>query len=351
MDLAAISRSLGDLWGRIDAFAIASPEFGRAGLALAALAAVVAIILAINGLAGLFAGMRRSAIASRIRKTTDHGARILVIRGRAGRRRRMSRFLRTTMETHLRDYMFGGPFRVLPYPGPVETEAQAAILLKKTEADLVVWTEKQRRTRGVVRILSRPASPLEKRRPALTLAMPREKTAWTESLARALAYGAAKQFRPALGRPQDFRSERLQPVVEKLIAILDDKPQADPALISEMVDDVSAGALQLAFAGDQTWLDRACDIARSTLSGVNRSDAPDRWISAKITLGRALRLRAEKRFDPVMLRESIQHLSEALDALRAEPRFKLAESAAQAIGEAQKLVGARRKFSISGGGL
>ena len=42
---------------------------------------------------------------------------------------------------------------------------------------------------------------------------------------------------------------------------------------------------------------------------------------------------------------------EALEALRSEPRLKLAESAAQAIGEAQKLLGTRRKFSISGGGI
>ena len=51
------------------------------------------------------------------------------------------------------------------------------------------------------------------------------------------------------------------------------------------------------------------------------------------------------------LREGIAHLTEALEALRSEPRLKLAESAAQAIGEAQKLLGTRRKFSISGGGL
>ena len=93
-----------------------------------------------------------------------------------------------------------------------------------------------------------------------------------------------------------------------------------------MVDDASAGALQLAFAGDDSWIDRSVDIARSTLSEINRSAAPDRWIAANITLGRALRLKAEKRFDPVMLREGIAHLTEALEALRSEPRLKLAES-------------------------
>ena len=79
--------------------------------------------------------------------------------------------------------------------------------------------------------------------------MPKDKAEWSEALNRAMAYAAAKQFRPALGRPQDFRPERLQPVVESLISILDQKPKADQALLAEMVDDASAGALQLAFAG------------------------------------------------------------------------------------------------------
>jgi len=174
---------------------------------------------------------------------------------------------------------------------------------------------------------------------------------WGDPLSRATAYAAAKQFRPALGRPQDFRAERLQPVVETLLNILGYQPKADPRLIAEMVDDAAAGALQLAAAGDTSWLDRAVDIANTTLGEIDRSASPDRWIAAKITLGRALRLRAESRYDPVLLRESIAHLNEALEALRSEHRFKMAESAAQAIGDAQRSLGARRKFSITNGGI
>ncbi len=166
-----------------------------------------------------------------------------------------------------------------------------------------------------------------------------------------MAYAAAKMFRPALGRPQDFRAERLQPVVESLNEILALKPKADPKLIAEMVDDASAGALQMAFAGHDDWIDRSVDVARSSLAEINRSAAPDRWIAANITLGRALRLKAEKRFDPVMLREGMSYLTEALEALRPNQGSSSRKSAAQAIGEAQKLLGTRRKFSISGGGL
>jgi hypothetical protein len=255
------------------------------------------------------------------------------------------------IEAYLKDYMFGGPFRITRYPGGIDNEDQAARLLARTDADLLVWAESPRGTKGVARILSRPSNTFEQQRPAMTLAMPKENTAWTDALARAMAYGAAKQFRPALGRPQDFRPERLQPVVESLLSILGQRPKADPKLVAELVDDASAGALQLALAGDDAWVDRSVDIARATLAEINRSASPDRWIAANITLGRALRLKAEKKFDPVMLREGITYLTEALEALRSEPRFKLAESAAHAIGEAQKLLGTRRKFSITGGGL
>jgi hypothetical protein len=299
----------------------------------------------------LLFSVRRTALASAVKRDNEVGARILVVSGGGGRRAAIASYLRKAIETHLKDYMFGGPFRVVAYPGGLEGDERAHQLMKRTDADLILWAEDPRGQKGVARILARPSNTFEPARQPVTFAMPKERAQWDEPLSRAMAYAAAKQFRPALGRPQDFRAERLQPVVESLTSILDQKPKADPALLAEMVDDASAGALQLAFSGNDAWIDRSVDIARSTLSEINRSVAPDRWIAANITLGRALRLKAEKRFDPVMLREGIAHLTEALEALRAEPRLKLAESAAQAIGEAQKLLGTRRKFSISGGGI
>ena len=351
MDFSTLLNQSETAWRRAEAAILASPELAGVGLALGlgAVAAVLALIFA--SLVRLVMAIRREMLAAAIKRTNDVGARVLVVRGVLGRQRAVSAFLRKAIDSHLKDYMFGGPFRVIHYPGGLEGDENAEKLLKRTEADLILWAEAPRGHRAQARILSRPTNPFETQRPPLTLAMPKERSAWNTPLLRATAYAAAKQFRPALGRPQDFRAERLQPVVESLLAILNQKPKADPKLLAELVDDASSGALQLAFAGDDAWIDRSVDIARGTLGDINRSAAPDRWIAANITLGRALRLKAEKQFDPVMLREGILHLTEALEALRSEPRFKLAESAAQAIGEAQKLLGTRRKFSISGGGL
>jgi hypothetical protein len=351
MDVSLIVGQAKALWAQATAFVVSHSDIAVLAGLVAIVVVAVAAAMALGAVIRVLGAAHRAARASGVRRTTDVGARMLVVRGGAGRRSAIGRFVRSTADDHLAQFMFGGPFRVINFPGALDNELDAEALLRRTEADLVIWAERPRGTRGVVRIASRPASPFEKLRPVQTLVMPPKKSQWTEALARATAYAAAKQFRPALGRPQDFRSERLQPVVENLLEILEEKPAADPKLLAEMVDDAASGALQLAFAGDETWLDRSVEIARATIDEINRSDAPDRWISAKINLGRALRLKAEKRFDPVLLRESIDHLTEALEALRTEPRFKLAESAAQAIGDAQRLLGARRKFSITGGGI
>lgn len=350
-DFMSFLDSIAKAWAQVMATIGASPELAAVGLAfgVGALAALALLVLA--NLVKLGMSARRGMLAASVKRTSDVGARVLVCSGAPGRPRAIAGFMRQSIDQYLKDYMFGGPFKVIRYPGWLEGDDAAQRLMSKTDADLVLWAENPRGSKGVARILSRPTNTFEQQRPPVSLAMPKEKKEWTPQLMRATAYAAAKQFRPALGRPQDFRAERLQPVVESLISILNQRPKADPRLLAEMVDDASSGALQLAFAGDDAWIDRSVEIARATLADINRSAAPDRWIAANITLGRALRLKAEKQFDPVMLREGIAHLTEALEALRSEPRFKLAESAAQAIGEAQKLLGTRRKFSISGGGL
>lgn len=352
MDLDALLAQAAQTWVNAEAFLVANPEIAGVGLAIAAGFALALLVGFLVWLGRSAASARRAAIASNIKRLNAVGARIVVVKGKTARQRAIARWLKKSADVHLKEFMFGGLFRVISYPGSLVGDEAAAKLLKRSEADVILWSETPRGVKGgVACILSRPANPFEPERAPLTLAMPKEKATWGEPLSKATAYAAAKQFRPALGRPQDFRAERLQPVVETLLRILGYKPKADPKLLAEMVDDAASGALQLAYSGDPAWLERAVQIATETLSEVNRSASPDRWIAAKITLGRALRLRAEKHFDPVMLREGIAHLNEALDALRSEPRFKLAESAAQAIGDAQRLLGARRKFSISGGGI
>jgi hypothetical protein len=342
-------------WARAKQFTDTYPEIAVAGLVLAGLLALWMVFVLIRSLFRSFAAMRRAARSASIRKSGEVGARILIARGRNGRQRALCRFMTDALDQHLKKFMFGGPFQVLTFPDAVGGVARAEALLARTEADLIIWADTPKGLpkgkHGAVCISSRSTNPSEPARASQTLVMPRKRSEWSQALSKGMAYAVAKQYRPALGRPQDFRAERLMPVVEILLQIMEQKPKADPRLMAEIVDDTSSGALQMAVSGEVDWLDRAVEFTRTTLDGINRGVAPDRWIAAKVNLGRALRLRAERRFDPVVLREATAHLQEALEALRSESRFRLAESAAQAIADAQKLLSGRRKFSITGGGV
>ncbi|MEZ5939318.1 MAG: hypothetical protein R3C52_14055 [Hyphomonadaceae bacterium] len=329
----------------------AAPELAVVAVAVLLIGALLGLVLLARLAVRLVLATRRAGVIAHVRTMPDVGARIIAADGGVGRRRAVARFLASGAEGHLKDFMFGGPFRIATYPGQIRSEQEAAALLERSEADVVLWAEKPRGTSGVARIASRAPGGGAQTLPSAAIAMPRKQSTWTEAVARALAYAVAKQYRPALGRPQDFRAERLKPVVETLLEILAEGPEADPHLIGELEDDAVSGALQLAISGDPDWIDRAIDLSRTLVARANRSVAPERWILAKINLGRSLRVKAERQFDPVMVRESISHLQEALEALRSEPRFRLAESAAQAIADGQRLLGARRKFSITGGGI
>ena len=340
-----------DIWSSATALLSASPSLSAVGFLIGGVVTLALLLYVLSALISALHGMRRTASLSRIRARNEVGARIVIAQPGGGRRRAITRFMGLSSEKFLQDYMFGGKFVVIRHPGGVANEAQAAAFLKKSEADIVVWSESRRGVKGgLACILSRPTRPNEKQRPASRLAMPKRKTEWTEMLARASAYAVAKQYRPALGRPQDFRAERLTPVVESLLSIRHAAPNADPALMADITDDASAGALQIA-SSEPDWVPPAEQIARETLASLDRTKSPDRWINAKIALGRALRLRAEQKFDPVILREAVTHLQDAMDALRNEPRLRLAETAAQSIADSQRLLTGQRKFSITGGGI
>lgn len=351
MDFSLLIDEARDAWSQATELFSASPELSTVGFLIGLGVTLLVLFWLVASLFGMLNSARRAASERRIRAQDEVGARIVVAQPGSGRGRAITRFLSLASERHMQDYMFGGKFVVIRHPGGIRNETQAASFLKKSEADIVIWSESRRDVKGgVACILSRPSRPNEEQRPASKLAMPRAKSQWTEMLARAHAYAIAKQYRPALGRPQDFRAERLAPVVELLLSIRDAGPEADPALLADIRDDATAGALQVA-QSEPGWVLRAEQIARDTLGTLDRTKAPDRWVNAKIALGRSLRLRADQKFDPVILREAVSHLQDAMEALRGEPRLRLAEAAAQAIADSQRLLSGQRKFSITGGGI
>ncbi|MBI1340351.1 hypothetical protein GC169_09130 [bacterium] len=351
MDFSSYLRPAETLLATANAILTRHPAWAGAAIAVVSVLALMMLASLALAVATLARSAQSAAQASRIRRSDEPGAKVILARSADPASGFVRRQTEGAIETHIGDYMFGGAFNIVRTSVAVRDAEHAERFLRTSGGDILVWTERDRKGVSFVRVVSRPDGSAEKVRPARAFRLPKEKAAWTPALMRAIAYGVAKHYRPALGRPQDFRPERLRPVVDSLVAILAERPKADSTLLLEMNDDLAAGALQLALAGEEDWIERCVEIARNGVAEISRAASPDRWAAAKITLGRALKLRCERRFDPVMLQESITHLTEAMEALRAEPRFKLAEAAAQTISDAQRLLANRRRFSISAGGI
>ena len=95
-------------------------------------------MLALAALVHFAMAGRRMMLAAAVKRDSDVGARIIVARGGIGRQKTVSAFMQKAVDTYLKDYMFGGPFRVIRYPGGIDNEEQAAKLLARTDADLLV---------------------------------------------------------------------------------------------------------------------------------------------------------------------------------------------------------------------
>lgn len=350
-NISAASLNLEDARRFIEAQLLAYPELAGVGLVIGAAAVLTFALFMLRLIWKLARSAHIAGTAAEVRRGSDIGARILIARSKGRRGGAISEFLSQTARTHVKRFMFGGPFDVIDFPTRVTNVAEARALLKQAGADLVLWGEassgKAPRAHVVRRMEPAERHIAEHR----VFELPRRKADWNSVFSIALAYGAARALRPALGRPSDFRADRLIPVVETLEKVLTQQPVMDDVLAAEILDDYSAGVLQLAMSDIEGWKERSVDVMRSSLERLDRAKTPDRWVTAKINLGRALKLRCERRFDPILLQEAITHLTDALEALRTEPRFKLAEGAAQAISDCQKMLGTRRRFSITRGGI
>ena len=144
--LSGIFKALTDAWASVEAALAASPSLAGIGLILAVGAGAALALLALAGIVRLGFAMRRAAVANRIKRDNEIGARVVVVRGGPGRRRTIAAFLHKAVDSHLKDYMFGGPFRVMSYPGSLEGDERAQQLLTRTEADVILWAEAPRGT-------------------------------------------------------------------------------------------------------------------------------------------------------------------------------------------------------------
>jgi hypothetical protein len=327
-----------------------SSDLAAAALVVAVLLTVVFGVMSLAALGRAMASARRRLALRRIARTERSGPRILcLVDPRAGRRSAL-RFVSEGLDDRISGFLFGGRPQIFSLNDPGAGVARAQQRLEETGCDVAVWVERRRREIRLVCLRVQEPAPA----PAPAAAryrLPRRKGERTPSLAQALAFAIAVRAQPAIGRPQDFRPERLQPFVEALLSLLDPPAAADPGLLAEIYDTAMSGSLQMALAGERVWIDRTLAMSEDLLKSIVRSDAPERWLQAKLCRGRALRLRGELMGDNALLRQAVADLSEALEAMRAEPRVRIVEAAAQAVSDAQKILSGKRRFSILGGGI
>ena len=220
----AMPEFLVPLWQWIETHALTSPEL--AGFGLVAAFGLLVFLCAIVGksLVSFVSRLVSVISASAVSRDRAPGYRVLLatLDGPNGSKAR--RFLETAMETHLPTFSFDAPFRLvktgLISGGRDEAAVKAARRrLKRSGADMIVWGRRISARPDGLRIytLSRGGGMSVGEAQVEIATLPGRKIMWNETLAPVAAYLIARRLQPSLGRPSDFRPERMEPVVGALL--------------------------------------------------------------------------------------------------------------------------------------
>jgi hypothetical protein len=331
----------------------ASPVLGGFGLFVAAVILLWLLILAVRLIVSLASGIAWRAKAQRMKAQRRPGYFFLVapFQGRLADKSRA--FSEAALDAHLSAFSFSAPYEVhgLNRSGkPARRIEDARAMMVATEADLVLWGEAvDGETKGLkLQGLVRPAGGAAADAAAFSFFVPGDIRETGPEMARLLAYGVVRQVQPALGRPEDFRPDRLEPIARRFGKLLEahDDTRKVPVL-RQLQDDYAAAALHIGETKpDGEWLQAAEEIFQKIISGGRAGDA-DRWVSAKLGLGRAMLALAEQRYDPVKVQEGTTHVRAALDVLRGDAKLKAADSGVNALRKAERMLENRRRFSIT----
>lgn len=266
-------------------------------------------------------------------------------------------WLQAALSQYLPTFSFGAPFSLVamgPIKGGLESRsvARARKRMATADADMFLWASRAGNgERGLeLHGLSRGGglSPAEAR--LFTIALPGARKVRNDDLARAAAYLIAKQLQPALSDPQAFRAEKIRHLALDLDSLLAGEPPISATLRAEIEADFCASGVRVAEElGDVTALDKVIIMRRKHLEAASETADTGRVIQARLELGRALIVRAEKQFDQNVVREAIAQLSQAVEGLRADPMILRAQSASDALFKAQSMIESRKRFSLNFG--
>lgn len=331
-------------------------------------AGVISILLAAFIVGGYWAargsveGVRNARLALKaqaLRSSKDHRALVLLgrIDGSGGARLRAD--IASGIEQNFGIYAFHAPVRVEQFPmrlpalmenattqrrRRVATAAVEALI--KSDADILIWG--RRRMNGRVDLYIATPPPPNQIEDFSVMSFKYRPGRDFEGIAEAIAYACARRARPVLNKPQDYKPEKLQPIVEALERFVSDPPASlsDGARL-EILSDFASGALSLGERGGNTgWLSRALDARRQFLDRIDRSAEPAAWGRAQQEVGRALAALGEREADRAKLEEAVGILKTSIDALRATESLQSAEVAMRALSRAEQTLAARRRVGL-----
>ena len=332
---------------------LASPVLGGFGLFVMGVILLWLIIMLVRLIIGAVSGLAWRTKARRMKAQRRPGYFFLVAPFQGRQADKARSFSEAALDAHLSAFSFSAPYEVhgLSKAGkPARRVEDARAMMVATEADLVLWGEalegeaRGLTLKGLVRHAGGTAADAEE----FSFFIPGDMRENGPEMARLLAYGIVRQVQPALGRPEDFRADRLEPIARRFGKLIETHNDTrNVPVLRQLQDDYAAAALHIGESKpDVEWLEAAAATFERIISGGRAGDA-DRWVNAKLGLGRAMLAIAEQRYDPVKVQEGTTHVRAALDVLRGDAKLRAADSGVNALRKAERMLENRRRFSIT----
>jgi hypothetical protein len=335
---------------------------GAEWLSLAGAAMVVILCLGLTsrlcvGFKRVWGAVYNSGKARKARASKSPGFRILIARPEGGASGRTGKWLTAALSGNLPVFAFGAPFTLVPMGqirGGLGTEAvsRARRRMATADADLFLWASRAGKGERGLELygLSRGGGLTAADARLFTIALPGARAAQTAEVARAAAYLVAKHLQPALSDPQAFRAEKIRDLAFELNAVIENDLPLSQGLRSEIEADFCAAGVRVAEElGELSALDKVIGLRRRHLEAASLAADTGRIIQAKLELGRALIIRAERQFDQAVIKEAIGYLAQAVEGLRSDPVIQKAQSASDALFKAQAMIESRKRFSLNFG--
>lgn len=335
----------------------AYPHVFMAFLSVGLAALVISGFWVLRGAGKATSATHQALRAQALKKQKDHRALVLVANIDGGGALRDQ--LMAAIETSFGAFAFSAPVQVEPFPIKLRVAStrahperirrigvQAADVLDRSGGEVIVWGRKAMGDKVELKFVAYPAS--GKLPETHTLEFRLKRGHMESGVEEAIAYACARRARPVLNRPQDYKPEKLQPIIEALDKLVQDPPETlSEAGQLEIIGDYASGALSLGERGGGAhWLQKALDARRLYLDKVDRNLDPGAWGVAQQEVGRALAALGEREGARDKLEEAVGTLKLALDALRAADMLGAAEVCQRALTRAEQTLAQRRRIGL-----